>query len=67
MDWPSPNSGLSDDDLSKVFRYLPQETTVVRRLTTDSVSDHHSTSPNALIDLQVGACSMVSYKLEGLG
>lgn len=36
MDWPLANVGLSDSDLARVFRYLPQETTVIRRLTTDS-------------------------------
>ncbi|KUJ07848.1 uncharacterized protein LY89DRAFT_691534 [Mollisia scopiformis] len=35
MDWPSPNAGLSDSDLSRVFQYVPQETTVVRRLSAD--------------------------------
>lgn len=37
MDWPLENAGLSDSDLTKVFRYAPHETTVIRLLTTDHV------------------------------
>jgi hypothetical protein len=37
MDWPLDNTGLSDSDFNKVFRYAPQDSTVFRFLTTDQV------------------------------
>jgi len=37
MDWPLENAGLSDSDLTRVFRYAPSEATVLRLLATDQV------------------------------
>lgn len=37
MDFPLNRPGLHDSDLSRVFRYAPQETTVARFLAKDPV------------------------------
>ena len=70
MDWPLDHRALADADLSKVFRFAPQVTTVIRFLKTDPVSFQpalRQLEPGSHLTVMLGSETMVHRNGTRLG